>query len=283
MNNLRLKQSLEHFLIEDIGDGDVTSDYLFEDGESEIEFLVKQPGIFCGGQIITSGFQLLDPSVEVKLLKEDGAETAPGEILAHVKGKQSSLLKGERVILNLIQRMSGIATLTAKAVAILQSKHTRICDTRKTTPGLRMFEKYAVRQGGGFNHRIGLYDAAMIKDNHIAFAGSITKAVERLRLKLGHMVKIEVETETEEQVKEAVEAGVDCIMFDNRGIDEINKFIELIPPHITTEASGGITIEDLDDYRYCGVDYISLGYLTHSAASLDISVSDCKNNRRNDK
>ncbi|WP_431803975.1 carboxylating nicotinate-nucleotide diphosphorylase [Halobacillus andaensis] len=273
MNQLKLKQSLELFFIEDIGDGDITSDFLFKNVESEGEFLVKQPGVFCGGDVITAGYQLLDQSVEVKLLKKDGEPVVPGEIIAHVKGKQSSLLKGERVILNLIQRMSGIATLTARAVNNLQSLHTRVCDTRKTTPGLRMFEKYAVRMGGGFNHRNGLYDAVMIKDNHIACTGSITKAVEQLRNGLGHMVKIEVETENEAQVREAVSAGVDCIMFDNRNVDEIKRFIELIPSPITTEASGGISIDDLSAYRSCGIDYISLGCLTHSVESLDISLN----------
>ncbi|GGF30294.1 nicotinate-nucleotide diphosphorylase (carboxylating) [Halobacillus andaensis] len=273
MNQLKVKQALEHFFIEDIGDLDVTSDYLFDNREAEVEFQVKQSGVFCGGSVIVTGFQLIDPSIQVHLLKEDGEKVSPGEVVAIVKGNQGSLLKGERVVLNLVQRMSGIATLTALAVKNLHSEHTKICDTRKTTPGLRMFEKYAVRMGGGFNHRNGLYDAAMIKDNHIALAGSITKAVHHLRKRLGHMVKIEVETETEKQVREAVEAGVDCVMFDNRTVQEIQRFIQLIPPHIITEASGSVKVENLSKYSNCGVDYISLGCLTHSVASLDISVN----------
>ncbi|MFG6147864.1 carboxylating nicotinate-nucleotide diphosphorylase [Halobacillus sp. B23F22_1] len=273
MNQLKVKKALEYFFIEDIGDLDVTSDYLFKDHEAEVQFQVKQAGIFCGGSVISAGFQLIDSSTQVHLLKEDGEKVSPGQVVASVKGRQASLLKGERVVLNLIQRMSGIATLTALAVKKLNSEHTKICDTRKTTPGLRMFEKYAVRTGGGFNHRNGLYDAAMIKDNHIAFAGSITKAVHHLRQRLGHMVKIEVETETENQVREAVEAGVDCVMFDNRTVQEIQHFLQLIPPQIITEASGSIKVENLSKYSNCRVDYISLGCLTHSAASLDISLN----------
>lgn len=192
--------------------------------------------------------------------------------MAVVSGSVSALLQGERVVLNLVQRMSGIASLTRTAVETLNSSFTRICDTRKTTPGLRMLEKYAVRCGGGYNHRFGLYDAVLIKDNHIAFAGSIRRAVQLVREKVGHMVKIEVETETKEQVMEAVEAGADVIMFDNRNPLEIKEMISLIPEHIITEASGGITLDNLAAYRDSGVHYISLGFLTHSFKSLDISA-----------
>ncbi|UOQ94500.1 carboxylating nicotinate-nucleotide diphosphorylase [Halobacillus shinanisalinarum] len=274
MNQFKLKQALEHFFIEDIGDIDVTSDYLFEDRhKGEVVFEAKQSGVLCGTAVILTGFQMLDPSINVQLLKKDGDAISQGETIAIANGEWASLLKGERVILNLVQRMSGIATLSRRAVANLNSGHTRICDTRKTTPGLRMFEKCAVRAGGGFNHRNGLYDAVMIKDNHITFAGSIKQAVGRVRKRIGHMVNVEVETETEEQVLEAVEAGADCIMFDNRSVEEIQRFVQLVPPHITTEASGGIAIKDLLNYSDCGVDYISLGCLTHSAPSLDISVN----------
>ncbi|WP_079527426.1 carboxylating nicotinate-nucleotide diphosphorylase [Halobacillus hunanensis] len=274
MNQFKLKQDLEQFFMEDIGDQDVTSDYLFEEShEGTVVFDAKQAGVLCGVSIFFAGYQLLDPTVQVNLLKADGDPITKGETIAVAQGRWASLLKGERVILNLIQRMSGIATLTREAVTRLNSNHTRICDTRKTTPGLRMFEKYAVRAGGGFNHRNGLYDAVMIKDNHISFAGAITSAVERIRQRTGHMIKIEVETETEAQVLEAVEAGADCIMFDNRSVEEIYRFAELVPAHITTEASGGITIEELTKYSDCGVDYISLGCLTHSVSALDISAN----------
>ncbi|MFB6468005.1 carboxylating nicotinate-nucleotide diphosphorylase [Cytobacillus sp. Hz8] len=273
MNKLKLKLQLEQFFLEDIGERDVTSELIFAEKEQgEVVFLAKESGIFCGEEVIRTGFKLLDENAEVRLLISDGDPLEKGQSLAIVKGTISELLKAERVVLNLVQRMSGIATKTREAVRILGSSHTKIVDTRKTTPGLRMVEKYAVRCGGGLNHRFGLYDAVMIKDNHISFAGSITKAVEKVRVSLGHMVKIEVETETREEVFEAIEAGVDVIMFDNRKPEEISEWISLVPKGIMTEASGGITLDNLADYSDCGVDVISLGFLTHTVKALDISV-----------
>ncbi|WP_416827466.1 carboxylating nicotinate-nucleotide diphosphorylase [Ectobacillus polymachus] len=274
MNLLKLKQVLESFFLEDLGDRDITTQLIFpEHSEATGTFLIKEDGIIAGTDIIKMGFRLLDPSTKVEIYKHDGEEVHKGEILATVKGKIVALLTGERVILNLIQRMSGIATVTNQAVKLLDDDHTRICDTRKTMPGLRMFDKYAVTCGGGYNHRFGLYDGVMIKDNHIAFAGSITKAVETLKKQLGHMVKIEVETETREQVLEAVKAGADIIMFDNRSPREIEEFHRLVPKEVITEASGGITLSNLREYRRTGVDYISLGMLTHSVQALDISFN----------
>jgi nicotinate-nucleotide pyrophosphorylase (carboxylating) len=273
MNTLKLRSQLEKFFIEDIGEQDITTDLIFaDDTDGEIVFLAKDEGIFCGEEIIKTGFQLLNNEISTRVFVKDGQAIKYGDQLAHVSGKIADLLKGERVILNLVQRMSGIATLTHKTINTLDSGHTKVCDTRKTTPGLRMLEKYAVRCGGGFNHRFGLYDGVMIKDNHISFAGSISKAVEAIRKNAGHMVKIEVETETEEQVIEAVNAGADVIMFDNRTPDEIKELIKLVPSNIITEASGGIQLANIADYRETGVDYISLGYLTHSYKALDISV-----------
>ncbi|MCM3725270.1 carboxylating nicotinate-nucleotide diphosphorylase [Neobacillus cucumis] len=273
MNSLKLRSQLEEFFIEDIGEQDITTDYIFSDDTTgKIVFLSKDEGVFCGEEVIKAGFYLLNHDLSVELFVKDGQAIEKGQELANVSGKIADLLKGERVVLNLIQRMSGIATLTQKAVHTLDSGHTKVCDTRKTTPGLRMLEKYAVRCGGGFNHRFGLYDAVMIKDNHISFAGSISKAVEAVRKKAGHMVKVEVEVETEEQVREAVQAGADVIMFDNRTPDEIKEFIKLVPAGIITEASGGIQLANIADYRDTGVDYISLGLLTHSYKALDISV-----------
>jgi len=264
---------LSNFFIEDIGERDVTTDLIFADNpKGEIVFLAKENGVFCGEDIIKTGFHLLDPQIRTELFVKDGDPFEVGERLAIVSGEVSALLKGERVVLNLVQRMSGIATLTRKAVDTLDSSFTRICDTRKTTPGLRMLEKYAVRCGGGYNHRLGLYDGVMIKDNHISFAGSIKRAVELVRENVGHMVKIEVETESKEQVIEAVEAGADVIMFDNRTPNEIKELITLVPAHIITEASGNITLDNLASYRDSGVHYISLGFLTHSFKALDISV-----------
>lgn len=272
MNILKLRQQLEQFFNEDFGDGDVSAQIFQTNEAGEIEFIAKAKGIFCGESVIRTGFELLDANIETTVYVKDGEKIEAGQIIASAKGPVAVLLNGERVILNLIQRMSGIATLTNKAVQSLDSDHTKICDTRKTTPGLRMLEKYAVRTGGGFNHRFGLYDAIMLKDNHIAFAGSITKAVQVAKEKSGHMVKIEVETETLAQVEEASLAGADVIMFDNRTPSEIKQWIHVVPEHIVTEASGGITLDNLASYKEAGVDYISLGFLTHSAKSLDISV-----------
>jgi nicotinate-nucleotide pyrophosphorylase (carboxylating) len=273
MNKLKLRLQLEQYFLEDIGDRDLTSELIFGDGQTgKVVFIAKENGIFCGEEIIREGYAVLHSSVDIDLKVQDGEKIEKGQILAEAYGPAAILLKGERVILNLLQRMSGIATKTNEAVRILNSSHTKICDTRKTTPGLRMLEKYAVRYGGGFNHRYGLYDAVMIKDNHISFAGSIAKAVEAARSKIGHMVKIEVETETKEQVMEAVEAGADVIMFDNRKPEEIKEWISLVPEKTLTEASGGITLENLASYRDTGVDFISLGFLTHSVKALDISV-----------
>lgn len=238
----------------------------------EIEFVAKESGIICGVEVIQIGYELLDRQIKVQLNVSDGQNVDIGQQIATVSGPVVSLLKGERVILNLLQRMSGIATKTNTAVQLLANEHAKITDTRKTTPGLRMIEKYAVRCGGGMNHRYGLYDAVLIKDNHIAFAGSITNAVNTIREQLGHMVKIEVETESVEQVKEAVLANVDCIMFDNREPAEINELASLVPSHITTEVSGGIRLKDLPNYSHVNIDYISLGCLTHSVKALDISV-----------
>lgn len=274
MNPIKLKQALESFFLEDMGERDVTSQLIFPRNTMATgTFLMKQDGIIAGTDIITTGFRLLDPSATVEIYKHDGEEVHKGEILAKVRGPIVALLTGERVILNLIQRMSGIATVTNEAVKQLDDDHTRICDTRKTMPGLRMFDKYAVTCGSGYNHRFGLYDGVMIKDNHIAFAGSITKAVTMVKQQLGHMVKIEVETETKEQVQEAVQAGADVIMFDNRSPQEIKEFRRFVPKEIITEASGGITISNLKEYRQTGVDYISLGMLTHSVQALDVSFN----------
>ncbi|PEO52308.1 carboxylating nicotinate-nucleotide diphosphorylase [Bacillus pseudomycoides] len=274
MNALKVRKALESFFLEDIGEKDVTSQLIFPDNlRAKGTFLAKETGVFVGTTVIEQGFRLLDDSIQITLHKKDGDFVEKGEILASVEGPIASLLTAERVILNIIQRMSGMATMTRKAVLALESDHTRICDTRKTMPGLRMFDKYAVVCGGGYNHRFGLYDGVMIKDNHIAFAGSITKAVTSVKEKLGHMVKVEVETETEEQVREAIAAGADIIMFDNRTPEEVREFSKIVPSTIVTEASGGITIENLSNYGGTGVDYISLGLLTHSVKALDISFN----------
>lgn len=273
MNKLKLKEMLQAFFIEDIGERDITVTSIFAGNEQgKFTFIAKQNGIFCGEEVIRAGFHMLDEGVDISLLVADGDEVTVGQQLAHIHGNISALLMGERVILNLVQRMSGIATEARKAAQILLDSETKACDTRKTTPGLRMLEKYAVTCGGVSNHRYGLYDGVMIKDNHIDFVGSITEAVALVKKNTGHMVKIEVETSTKEQVLEAVEAGADVIMFDNCTPEQIREFVQLIPSTIVTEVSGGITLDNLSSYKDTGVNYISLGCLTHSVKALDISA-----------
>ena len=273
MNKIKLQTMLKQFFNEDIGDGDLSSELLFSPSDKgSFTFYAKESGIFCGAEIIQAGFTLLDSSLKVSLLKLDGEKIEKGDELAIIEGTLQSLLSGERVILNLVQRMSSIATNASKAMELIAGTNAKICDTRKTIPGLRMLDKYAVRTGGAFNHRSGLYDCIMLKDNHIAFAGSISKAVNTAKVKIGHTVKIEVEIETKEQLIEAVEAGADIIMFDNRSPEEIRSWLPLVPSHIITEASGGITFDNLRDFAESGVDIISLGALTHSVKALDISA-----------
>ncbi len=274
MNLIKLKYLLQQLFIEDLGERDLTTEAIFSLDDKECgQFLIKEDGIIAGLPIMKTAYQLFDPTIQVTLHAKDGDNVKKGDVVATVCGPIVHLLSGERVILNLMQRMSGIATLTNKAIQQLNSTHTKICDTRKTTPGLRMLEKYAVRYGGGYNHRYGLYDAVMIKDNHIAHAGSITKAVEKVKQQIGHMVKIEVETESKEEIIEAVKAGVDVILFDNTVPDVMKEYVSLVPDTIITEASGGITLDTITDYRHTGVDYISLGMLTHSVQSMDISFN----------
>ncbi|MCZ0702381.1 nicotinate-nucleotide pyrophosphorylase (carboxylating) [Natronobacillus azotifigens] len=274
MNQLKAKKRIEQFLLEDVGDHDLTSEILFpKNTTARATIMAKDIGVLAGTELIELTYHLIDPTIEVVVIKNDGADLAKGETIATVTGNVQSILTGERVVLNLLQRMCGVATLTNQAVKALGSKQTKVLDTRKTTPGLRMFEKYAVTCGGGYNHRYGLYDGVMIKDNHIAHYGSISKAVEQVKTKLGHMVKVEVETENQDQVVEAVRAGADIIMFDNQSPEEIVAAIQYVPDSIVTEASGNINLTNIHSYRDCGVDYISLGFITHSAIALDISMN----------
>ena len=273
MNKLKLKEILHSFFIEDIGERDATVTSIFKgDEQGQFTFIAKQAGTFCGEEIIRTGFTMLDENVSITLYVSDGEVISAGQKLVDINGNISALLMGERVVLNLVQRMSGIATEAAKATKILEGTVTKACDTRKTTPGLRMLEKYAITCGGVSNHRYGLYDGVMIKDNHIDFVGSITEAVALVKRNIGHMMKVEVETSTKEQVLEAVEAGVDVIMFDNCTPEQIQEFVQLVPPTIITEVSGGITLDNLVTYRNTGANYISLGCLTHSVKALDISA-----------
>ncbi|ADU29700.1 carboxylating nicotinate-nucleotide diphosphorylase [Evansella cellulosilytica] len=273
MNKFLLREQLTRFFQEDIGFGDRTSQSIFSDETSEAIYIAKEAGVFAGETVLKEGYALLQEDIELKLMKKDGEKVEVGDVIATVTGPTVELLSTERVLLNLVQRMSGIATLTNKAQDQLKGSKTNVCDTRKTTPGLRMLEKHAVVCGGGANHRLRLDDAIMIKDNHIAQSGSITEAVRRVKEKIGHMVKIEVETESIEEVIEAVAAGADVIMLDNCSVEEATERVKDIPDHIITEVSGGITLETIADYKHSGVDYISLGALTHSVKALDISLN----------
>lgn len=272
MNRFIVEEQLRRFLIEDIGERDISSETVISpEARGRGHIIAKEDGIIAGLNVLSYGYALLDSSIAIKTYKKDGERIEKGDVIAEIEGRYVSLLSGERVLLNLLQRMSGIATVTDQAIRVLNDESIRICDTRKTVPGLRIFDKYAVRCGGGYNHRFGLSDAVMLKENHLVAAGGITRAVKTLREQLGHMIKIEVETTNEEEVREAVEAGVDVIMFDNATPEEVTAYCQLVPEGIITEASGGISLDNLASYRGTGVDYISLGFLTHSVKAIDFS------------
>ena len=264
---------IERALKEDINYLDVSSDYLLpEDQRNEAYFVAKADGVLCGLDVALRTFELLDDSFSAKIYKHDGEKIAAGDVIAEFSGKTVLLLKGERTALNLLQHMSGIATATARAVELVRGTNAQITDTRKTLPGMRALQKYAVVCGSGKNHRFNLSDGAMLKDNHIDAGGGIAKTVETLRGKLGHMVKIEVETRDLDEVREAVEAGADIIMLDNMSNDAMREAVQIIGGRAKTEASGGITLENLAEVAKTGVDIISLGALTHSVHAFDISM-----------
>lgn len=272
---MELTGLLETGFKEDLGFGDLTSESIYHSLESERtegRFIVRKPGVLAGVQTIAIGYGLLDSEISVTQLKQDGERVEPGDTIARVEGPASELLSGERVILNTLQHLSGIATTTRRAVDAVGHQNTRICDTRKTLPGWRALQKYAVRCGGGWNHRFRLDDAVMIKENHIAASGSIQNAVESVRMRAGHMVRIEVECETEDQIRQAVDLNVDAILIDNQPPEEAKRLCKVIPETIVTELSGGITPDTVHLYRDTGANYISIGSLTHSVQALDISL-----------
>lgn len=274
MISIHLKEIIENALREDIGMGDLTSKSIFDtDHYSKGTFVSKAEGFLSGLDVLEIAYNFLGSNVKVNLLKKDGESVGIKESIAEVEGPTQVLLSAERVILNLLQHMSGIATSTAEVIRLLDDPTIEIVDTRKTLPGLRALQKYAVTCGDGKNHRFRLDDGVMIKDNHIKAAGSIAKAIELVRSKIGHMVKIEVETESKEQVLEAVEAKADVIMLDNRTPEEIKELVKLIPDEILVEVSGGITPNSINSFKGCGADVISLGWLTHSVKALDISFN----------
>lgn len=260
-------------LEEDIHYVDVTTDYLLDDEHtSEAYYLAKDTGVLCGIDIAKLVFELAGGNVTMEILKKDGETVQKGDILARMKGSTKTLLKGERTALNLLQHMSGIATATAECVALVAGTRAQITDTRKTLPGLRQLQKYAVTVGGGKNHRYNLSDGAMLKDNHIDAYGSITGAVTALRKKIGHMVKIELEVRNLDELREALAAGADIIMLDNMSCDEMKKAVAINDGKVLLEASGNVTKDNIRSVAETGVDIISLGALTHSVKCFDISM-----------
>jgi len=289
LNYLELDTFLKIVLKEDVGTGDITTNACVpEDAVSEGTFTAKEPGVISGLIVAKRVFEILDENVNMTLLVSDGDSVKPGDKLATISGTSRAILTGERTALNLLQHMSGIATKTAEAVSKISGTKAKILDTRKTAPGLRTFEKYAVRCGGGTNHRFNLSDGVLIKDNHIKAAGGIANAVEQVRqaqqekqvkIKISNdslspppIMLIEVETETLEQVKEALDAGADIIMLDNMPPETMAEAVKLVDGRALTEASGNMGDRDLKTIAETGVDFISIGALTHSVKALDISL-----------
>lgn len=274
-----IDELIELAFAEDIGDGDHTTlSTIPAHAMGKQKLLIKEEGILAGVDIARKVFEKLDPELKMTVYINDGAHVKPGDVAFVVEGPVRSLLTAERTMLNIMQRMSGIATMTAQYQKRLDGLHTKVLDTRKTTPGMRLLEKQAVKIGGGENHRIGLFDMILIKDNHVDFAGGIKQAVERAReycKEKGLNLRIEVETRNLQEIEEALEAGADRIMFDNFTPQLTKEAVKLIGRRAETESSGGITIENLRDYGEAGVDYISVGALTHSVKGLDMSFKAC--------
>ena len=258
---------------EDMPYGDITTESVIKDGTfAEGDFIAKESGIICGMEIAQRVFELSGGNVILECFVKDGEKIEKGQKIAHIKGDAKSILKGERTALNLMQRASGIATATNKAIKSVEGTNAKITDTRKTMPGLRLLDKFAVKVGGGYNHRTGLSDGVLIKDNHIAAAGGIQNAVALAKKNIPHTLKIEVETENMEQIKEALEAKADIIMLDNMTNEEMREAVLLIDGRAVTEASGNMGERDLKAVAETGVDIISIGALTHSVKALDISL-----------
>jgi nicotinate-nucleotide pyrophosphorylase (carboxylating) len=270
---LQYEPILRDALLEDIGVGDITAQITVPaTATARAVMLAKAEGVIAGIALAARTFALVDDRCTTEFVLEDGAKVTPGTNLAVITGPARSVLTAERVALNVIQRMSGTATLTAKFVTAVAGTKARIVDTRKTTPGLRVLEKYAVRAGGGFNHRIGLYDCVLIKDNHLVAGGGVAATIERARAEAPHTVKIEVECKTLEEVDEAITAKADIILLDNMSLDTLREAVGRIGGQAITEASGGVNLSTVRGIAETGVDIISVGALTHSAPALDISL-----------
>jgi nicotinate-nucleotide pyrophosphorylase (carboxylating) len=278
MNNFNpIDKILLNALHEDIGNGDITTSAIIPEGHiSTAEMIAKEALVLAGLPFAERTFQLIDGSVKFRSLKKDGSRVKARTVVAKISGRTASLLKAERVALNVLQRCSGIATLTNKYVGQIKGTQVKITDTRKTAPGLRLFDKYAVRTGGGHNHRYGLFDGVLIKDNHIVAAGGVGKAVRLARSKAQHLLKVEVEVKNIREVKEALSAGADVIMLDNMNVDMMKKAVNIIrrkSTEVSIEASGNVTLENVRSIAETGVDIISVGSLTHSAPAADISMN----------
>ena len=265
---------------EDIGEGDHTTLCCIpEDAEGRSRLLIKEEGILAGIEVAKEVFHRFDPDMKVEVLMGDGSHVKPGDVAMIVTGRVRSLLQTERLMLNIMQRMSGIATMTARYVKQLEGTGTRVLDTRKTTPGMRMLEKQAVKIGGGCNHRIGLFDMILLKDNHVDFSGGITNAIDRCHRYLdekGLKLKIEIEVRSFDELQQVLDhGGVDRIMLDNFSVADTRRAVELIDHRYETESSGGITFDTIRDYALQGVDFISVGALTHSVKGLDMSFKAC--------
>jgi nicotinate-nucleotide pyrophosphorylase (carboxylating) len=277
MNNITMilnaDELIKMALREDISSEDVSTNSVMPEAKpGEVELICKQDGIICGMDVYERVFKLLDENTVIEKYVKDGDEVKKGQLMAKVKGDIRVLLSGERVALNYLQRMSGIATYTNEVASLLKGSKTVLLDTRKTTPNMRIFEKYAVKCGGGQNHRYNLSDGILLKDNHIGAAGSITKAIEMAKAYAPFVRKIEIETETLEQVKEAADAGADIIMLDNMDVATMKEAVKIIDGRAKTECSGNVTRENIANIIDSGVDYVSSGALTHSAPILDISM-----------
>lgn len=260
-------------LAEDIGLGDVTTLATIDSGTPcQAEVIAKAEGVVAGLWVAVATFTSLDPEVDARFAAHDGDRVKPGTVVLRLDGDAQAIVSAERTALNFLQRMSGIATLTARYVAALEGTQTRICDTRKTAPGSRALDKYAVRVGGGRNHRFGLFDGVLIKDNHIRAAGGIAQAVQRAREGAHHLLCVEVEAQSVEQVDEALQAGADVVMLDNMGVEEVKQAVGFIAGRCKTEVSGNVNLQTVRAFAECGVDYISVGALTHSAPALDLSL-----------
>jgi len=274
INSIYVDNIIKTALLEDINYLDTTTDYLIdEEQENTARFLAKADGVLCGIGVALRVFTILqEQGFEATVYKHDGDVLEKGDIIAEIRGKTRTLLKGERTALNLLQHMSGVATATRQAVKAVEGTNASIADTRKTLPGLRPLQKYAVTVGGGKNHRYNLSDAAMLKDNHVDAGGGIAPAVAKLRQKLGHMTKIELEVRNLDELGQALEAGVDVIMLDNMSCEEMREAVAITNGRALLEASGGITAETLRAIAETGVDIISMGALTHSVTAFDISL-----------